>query len=93
MAKIKKMASVAKNGSRLEQLKNLARVLAQTIDDASSDPVDGHKQVAQLAKQYRETIKEIEDIEGVKEDDDDIGEIIAKRKAEGKPTAIRKSTS
>lgn len=50
---------------RLDALKNLALVLADAIDDA-----DGQHSMAQLARQYRETIAEIESIEGVGGDDE-----------------------
>lgn len=42
-------------GGRLEELKNLKLVLAAAID-GYSDP----KALPQLAKQYRETVREIE---------------------------------
>lgn len=70
-------------------LKTLAKELAKSIDTAAADP-DAVKQLAPLAKQYRETIKEIEDIEGASASDDEIGEIIAQRADNGKPGAIRK---
>lgn len=44
---------------RLDALKNLALVLADAIDDA-----DGQHSIAQLARQYRETMAEIERLEG-----------------------------
>lgn len=50
--------------NRLTQLKALRDVLAAKIND---DP--GARDLAQLAKQYRETLKEIEEIQG-----DDHGE-------------------
>lgn len=50
---------------RLDALKNLALVLADAIDEA-----DGQHSMAQLARQYRETIAEIESIEGVGGDDE-----------------------
>jgi hypothetical protein len=49
----------------------------------------GPKYLPQLSKQYRETIKEIEEIEGVDREDDEIGEILSARKADGKPDAVR----
>lgn len=73
-------------GTRLSQLKELARLLAVQLDMAI-DP----KSVAQMARQYRETIKEIEDIEGATDDGDEIGEILAQRKADGKSSTVRKS--
>ena len=41
------------------------------------------------AKQYRETIKEIEEIRGVADDDDEIGRILSTREADGKSGAVR----
>lgn len=81
----RKLASATKSGSRLEKLKTLAAILAKQIDKP------GEKDnVSQLAKQYRETIREIEEIEGVKDDGDEIAEILAGRAADGKPGAVRK---
>lgn len=69
--------------SRLEQLKSLLQVLAEAIDEKP-----GARDLAQLCKQYRETIKEIEDIEGVA-DDDEISNILEQRNADGKSGSIR----
>ena len=44
----------------------------------------------QLAKQYRDTIREIEEIEGAEQNGNEIGAILAERKADGKPGAVRK---
>ena len=74
----------AKGHTRLEQLKQLAKVLAANIDDCK-DP----KNLPQLAKQYRETIREIEEIEGAADNGDEIGEILAERQNNGKPGAVR----
>lgn len=88
MARRKKMATVASGGNRLEQLENLALILAKQIDLCSDDD-DGAKNMPQLSKQYRETIKEIEEIRGLEKDDDEIGEILSTRKADGKPDTVR----
>ena len=56
MARAKKMATVTGNGSRLEQLENLAKVLAKQIDVCANGLGDGAKLMPPLAKQYRETI-------------------------------------
>ena len=66
-------------GGRLEELKNLKLVLAAAID-GYSDP-----------KQYRETVREIEEIEGAANSEDEIGEILGERAADGKSGAVRKS--
>ena len=62
------MVDATRNGDRLEQLKTLALVIAAQIDDGD----DTHS-MAQLARQYRETIKEIAELEG----EDDGGDAIA----------------
>lgn len=84
MVRIKKMVTVSRRGDRLEQLKNLRNTLANAIDEGP-----GARDLAQLAKQYRETIQEIEEIEGVDKDDDEIGELLAERAADGKSDAVR----
>ena len=47
------------------------------------------RDLSSLAKQYRETIREIEEIEGMAVSDDEIGDILAARDAAGKPGAVR----
>lgn len=79
-----KMKSVTARNDRLLQLKELAKVLAGSIDSCN-DP----KALPPLAKQYRETIREIEEIEGANDDGDEIGEILAERESDGKPGAVR----
>lgn len=60
-----RMEKVTAGGSRLEKLQALALVLASKID--AND--EGHS-MAQLARQYRETIQEIESLsDGADEDD------------------------
>lgn len=81
-----KMKSVTAKGDRLKQLKTLAGILAQNIDDC-----EDLRALPQLAKQYRETIREIEDLEGAQNHGDEIGEILAQRQADGKPGAVRKN--
>ena len=73
---------------RLCQLKELASILAQAIDGSP-----GVRDLSQLAKQYRETLKEIEEIEGAVEENDEIGNILSGRAFDGKPGAVRKSRS
>lgn len=50
-----------------------------------------NRALAPLARQYRETIKEIEEIEGEANSGDEISEILAERAAHGKPGAVRKN--
>ena len=59
------MATVTSEGSRLERLENLALILAKQIDICAKDAADGPKTMPQLSRQYRETIKEIEEIKGI----------------------------
>ena len=78
------MKSVTARGTRLEQLKQLAKVLASGIDAC-----EDCRALPQLTKQYRETIREIEEIEGAADDTDEISEILAQRESDGKPGAVR----
>ena len=71
---------------RLEQLVVLRTKLAMAIDTCES-----MRDLAALSRQYRETIREIEEIEGTDKDGDDISEILAERAADGKAGAIRKN--
>lgn len=57
--------------TRLNQLKDLAEILAEKIN---SDP--GARDLAGLAKQYRETLKEIEEIEGANNGENEIDSIL-----------------
>lgn len=59
------MAQVTQGGTRLEKLRALALVIAEEIDMG-----DGSHSMAQLARQYRETIAEIAELEGDGEDDE-----------------------
>lgn len=68
------MVDVTRDGSRLEQLRALALVIAAQIDDGD----DTHS-MAQLARQYRETIREIDELEDDAEEDP-VAQIIAHRK-------------
>lgn len=71
------MTDVTANGTRLEQLKTLALVIAASIDAG-----DESHSMAQLARQYRETIREIAELQGESDDD-----LIAQLIADGKPGA------
>lgn len=78
------MKSITARGTRLEQLKQLAKVLAAGIDTCKDC-----RALPALTKQYRETIREIEEIEGANDDGDEIGDILAERESDGKPGAVR----
>ena len=88
MAESTNMQDIVNKASRLEQLKALMAVLAKAIDE---EP--GARDLAQLSRQYRETLQEIENIEGAGESNDEIGEILSERKASGKSGAVRKNRS
>lgn len=83
-----KMKSVTARGGRLKQLQTLAGVLAASIDSCEDD-----RALPALAKQYRETIREIEEIEGAEHRGDEIGALIAQRQTDGKPGAVRPDRS
>lgn len=70
---------------RAEKLKELETKLYTAMQTAKT------QELAALARQYRETIREIEEIEGVSATDDEIGEILAQRAADGQPGAVRKT--
>ncbi len=69
---------------RIEKLKDLEELLNSAISVADE------KALPALAKQYRETIREIEEIEGTEAADDEIGDILTRREADGEPGAVRK---
>jgi DNA-binding ferritin-like protein len=70
--------------SRLDRLIELRDVLESAINEC-----DSKRDLAALARQYRETLKEIEEIEGAEANDDDIAAIISERKTAGKAGAVR----
>ena len=69
---------------RLNQLKKLLNVLAEAID---SKP--GMRDLAGLVRQYRETLREIEELEGGPKDEDELGALLSKRQSDGMPGAVR----
>ena len=71
--------------TRLEKLKSLEEDLENLMSKANS------RTYASLAKQYRETIKEIEEIEGEGNREDEISKII--NGTDGVPRAVRKNRS
>ena len=70
---------------RVDQLKELLLILAKEIDD---EP--GARDMASLVKQYRETMKEIEELDNG-EADDEIAQILGDR--DGMPGAVRANRS
>jgi hypothetical protein len=71
---------------RLDQLKELLLILAKEIDDGP-----GARDMASLVKQYRETIKEIEEIEGSEPKDDEIAKLLGD--SDGVPGPVRKNNT
>ena len=69
--------------TRLEKLKELENDLKELMKKANS------RSYASLAKQYRETIKEIDEIEGNDGNEDEIAQLLNQRSADGKPGAVR----
>ena len=71
--------------SRLIQLRELLEIIAAAIDDKP-----GARDLAGLSRQYRETLREIEELEGEEDNSDEIGQIIAAR-SDGEPKPNRKN--
>ena len=74
------------NADRASQLRALLKILADAID---SRP--GARDLASLSKQYRETLAEIEALEGNAPKDDQIEELLKNRQANGKANTVRKN--
>ncbi len=74
---------MASGKTRLEKLKDLEVMLALRLEECET------KEMAAIARQYRETLKEIEEIEGAEANDDDIAGILSEREASGKAGAVR----
>lgn len=72
------------NESRLIQLKELLAILADSIDQQP-----GARDMAQLSRQYRETLREIDEIEGGVDPDDEIAQILSDVDADGNARAVR----
>lgn len=74
------------SGDRLTQLIYLRDMLAVAIDNCES-----MRDLAALARQYRETLKEIEELEGENGSADEIAQLLSERATEGKSGAVRQS--
>lgn len=72
-------------GDRLAKLKKLEVKLYESMRDA--DP----RTLAPLAKQYRETVREIEEIEGDGSTEDAITKVLSAREADGKSGTVCKN--
>ena len=73
--------------SRLSKLKKLEQTLAVNMECCET------RELAPLARQYREVLREIEEIEGAEAHNDEIGEILSRRDTDGKPGAVRQNRS
>lgn len=80
---MKKMTTVTRRGSRKETLDNLALQIASKMDKCESDAV-----YSQLARQYRETLKAIDELD-IEDEDDAVTKIIEERQADGKSVRVR----
>ena len=76
----RKLKTITRKGNRLEQLKALAIILAEQLDkvDLLEQP-----NTAQLAKQYRDTIYEISELEAMNDTDDELSNIMQSDAADG----------
>ena len=72
---------------RLAKLKELEEQLYKQMQKANS------RSIAAIARQYRETLKDIEEIEGVGGNEDEIKNILNERSSNGKAGAVRKNRS
>lgn len=70
--------------SRLDRLIRLRELLSNALEEC-----DSKRDLAALSKQYRETLAEIEEIEGTEDNNDDISEILSERETNGKAGAVR----
>lgn len=70
--------------TRLDKLHRLRDTLEAAIDECESK-----RDLAALARQYRETLKEIEEIEGVTDENDEIAKILEDVAADGLSRAVR----
>lgn len=80
------MTDVNETGSRLDKLKELAEIIAGQIDN-----IKYAKDLPPLARQYRETLAAIAELEGDNNEGDDIAALLNQRAADGKSGAVRKS--
>lgn len=82
------MVDADQTENRLGKLKALAELLAEEMDK-----VKYSKDLPPLAKQYRETIREIEELNGDTKETDEIGDLLGRRSDDGKSRAVRKDKS
>ena len=83
----RKLETATGDGDRLEMLQKLARMLAKRLDQGVDD-----KSLASVAKQYRDTVREIDELKSAKGGgDEEIDELMQARAAKGRPGAVRKA--
>lgn len=82
------MQEAAEHGTRLEQLRELLIRIGGKIDECMGNNDAGN--MASLSRQYRETLKEITELEkDGGEPNDPIAAITSRRESAGKPGAVR----
>ena len=87
---MRSLSGTVKDGARktrLDKLRELEADLYSLMQKANS------RSIAPLAKQYRDTIREIDEIENAVTEDDEIEEIIQRRAYNGDAGAVRKDRS
>ncbi len=77
-----------KNDTRYDRLIELRNTLETAIGEFES-----MRDLAALSRQYRETLKEIDELEGAEPTNDGIAEILTARKADGITATVRKDSS
>ena len=87
MTDFESMQEAAEVGSRPEQLHELLRRIAWAIDACGE--TGAADKLPALSRQYRETLREIHEIEGDVDDEDPIAAIANRRASDGKPGAVR----
>lgn len=69
------LVDLVDGNDRLEQLKQLAKILAENIDMC-----DSMRDLASLSRQYRETLAEIDVLENGEDSDDEIAALILRHR-------------
>ena len=70
--------------NRLSRLIELREKLYSAIAECESK-----RDLAALSRQYRETLREIDEIEGGPKEDDELGALLAQRQSDGRPSSVR----
>lgn len=72
--------------NRLDRLVSLRDTLEAAIDTCES-----MRDLAALSRQYRETLKEIEEIDGTDSPDDEISRVLAEVETDGQSRSVREN--